>query len=169
MIIMQSKWGSINRLVKWPCICLQWNNNMIQLKQRATHQNYPLLNIFAFVAKRCMSWYKSLKTNTKFTTTNLTKTFHNFGLYKSTPLKWHLLWNMRLQNNMTSTWLPQPEIFEFPWIFPWLFWKNVKFPWPSELTTISQISPDNGPNTPLTAIPHPFISALSKSSVMYMN
>ena len=33
----------------------------------------------------------------------------------------------------------------------------------------SQISPDNGLNAPLTTIPHPYITAFSKSRAVYVN
>lgn len=43
----------------------------------------------------------------------------------------------------------QPEVSEILW----LFLKNVKFPWPTELT-ISHIKPDDGLNPPIKVIPH---------------
>ena len=56
--------------------------------------------------------------------------------------------------------------------FPDYFLTNVKFPWPTELT-ISQISPDDGLNTPPPPQQpdplQPFIYAFSKAHAMYMN
>ena len=48
--------------------------------------------------------------------------------------------------------------------FPDFFLTNVKFPWPTELP-ISQISPHNGLNAPLTAIPSTHLFKLLASHV----
>ena len=83
----------------------------------------------------------------------------------------------RSTTHCSLSWLSHPKVSEIPWFFPDFFVTNVqicdKFPWPTELT-ISQISPDNGPNAPPHSHPLcPFIYAFSKShatdDAKYMN
>ena len=59
-------------------------------------------------------------------------------------------------------WLPQPVISEISWLFPDFFLTSVKFSWPTELKVL-QISPENGLNAPLTAIPTTHLFMLSGS------
>jgi len=59
-------------------------------------------------------------------------------------------------------WLPQPVISEISWLFSDFFLTSIKFSWPTELKVL-QISPENGLNAPLTAIPTAHLFMLSAS------
>ena len=78
---------------------------------------------------------------------------HNNGLKTDRDMKQPYL---KFRLGTYNSWLPQPVVSEIQY-----FLTNITFSWPTELT-ISQISPDNGLNSSLTAIPRPFISAFSE-------